>query len=145
MRLKNKTIATYFALILGVFGMHRFYLKGWGDKWGWLQLTISAIGLVGMRRIWALGQDDRLAWALVPFFGFSLFAACLAAIVLGLMPEAKWNKAYNEETLESHSAGGTSGVTIFGVIFALLSGTTALMSTIAYSGQKYFEMVLKTA
>ncbi len=153
MRLKNKTIATYFALILGVFGMHRFYLKGLGDKWGWLQLTISAVGLVGMRRIWALGQDDRLAWALVPFFGLSLFAACLAAIVFGLMPEGKWNAAYNTPPPESHGAGGSSrvnagvstGLTIFGVILALLLGTTALMSTIAYSGQKYFEAVLKTA
>jgi TM2 domain-containing membrane protein YozV len=147
MALKNKTTTTYLALLLGIFGAHRFYLKGFGDVWGWLQAAVTAIGLVGMRRVWVLGQDDQLAWALVPFFGFSLFAASLAAIVFGLMQEAKWNKAYNAHTAEDQSpcglAGRGTGLTIFGVIMALLLGTTALMSAIAYSGQKYFETVLK--
>lgn len=145
--MKNKTTTTYLALLLGIFGAHRFYLKGFADAWGWLQLAVTAIGLVGMRRIWVLGQDDQLAWALVPLFGFSLFAACLAAIVFGLMQEAKWNAAYNAHTSEDQSpcglAGRGTGLTIFGVIMALLLGTTALMSAIAYSGQKYFEAVLK--
>jgi TM2 domain-containing membrane protein YozV len=147
MALKNKTTTTYLALLLGIFGAHRFYLKGFGDIGGWLQAAVTAIGLVGMRRVWVLGQDDRLAWMLVPLFGFSLFAACLAAVVCGLMQEDKWNAAYNAKPLESHTAGGISGVstgvTIFGVILALLLGTTALMSAIAYSGQKYFEAILK--
>lgn len=141
--MKNKTTTTYLALLIGIFGAHRFYLKGFRDGWGWLQVVVTAMGLVGMRRIWMLGQDDKLAWMLVPLFGFSLFAACLAAIVFGLMQEAKWNVAYNAQTLEGHTAGGTSGVTIFGVILALLLGTTALMSAIAYSGQKYFEASIK--
>jgi TM2 domain-containing membrane protein YozV len=141
--LKNKTITTYLALLIGIFGVHRFYLRGLGDKWGWLQLIVTLIGLVGMRRIWVLGQDDRLAWALVPLVGFSLFAACLAAIVFGLTSQAKWNAAYNQETPEDHAAGGSSGVTIFGVIMALLLGTTALMSAIAFTGQRFFEAMLK--
>ena len=147
--MKNKTTTTYLALLLGIFGAHRFYLKGFGDVWGWLQTFVTAIGLVGMRRVWMLGQDDRLAWMLVPLFGFSLFAACSAAIVFGLMPEAKWNAVYSAKNPESHTSGTSSGVstgvTIFGVILALLLGTTALMSAIAYSGQKYFETVLKAA
>jgi hypothetical protein len=148
MQLKNKTLATYLALTLGIFSAHRFYLKGSSDKWAWLQLVATSIGLVGVRRIFAIGQDDRLAWALVPFLGFSLFAACLAAIILGLTQEAAWNKAYNRHTTEDQSpcglAGRGSGLTIFGVIMALLVGTTALMSAIAYSGQKYFEALLST-
>ena len=143
MAIKNKTTTTYLALLLGIFGAHRFYLKGFGDVWGWLQTVVTAIGLVGIRRIWVLGQDDRLAWMLVPLFGFSLFAACLCAIVFGLMQEAKWNAAYNTEAIESHTAGASSGATIFGVILALLLGTTALMSAIAYTGQKYFEASMK--
>jgi TM2 domain len=145
--MKNKTLATYLALTLGIFGAHRFYLKGLSDKWGWLQLAVTAIGLVGMRRIWALGHDDRLAWVLVPLVGFSLFAACLAAIVFGLASEAKWHAAYNAKPLENHASGGssgaTSGLTIFGVIMALLLGTTALMSAIAFTGQRFFEAMLK--
>lgn len=144
MRIKNKTLATYLALFLGLFGVHRFYLKGLSDLWGWLQAAATAIGLVGMRRIWAVGQDDQLAWALVPLFGVSLFAACLCAITYALSSEAKWNKAYNREGSLDHSAGGTSGITIFGAILALLLGATALMSVIAFTGQRYFEYSLKS-
>lgn len=143
MRIKNKTTATYLALFLGLFGVHRFYLKGFSDVGGWLQIVVSAIGLVGMRRIWALGQDDQLAWALVPFFGFSLFAAGLAAIVMGLTDKAKWNAIHNPSQSEDHAAGAGSGMTIFGVIVALLLGATALMSSIAFTGQRYFEHAMK--
>jgi TM2 domain-containing membrane protein YozV len=147
MALKHKTLSTYLALFLGTLGAHRFYLRGFGDIWGWLQASVTALGLIGMRRIWVLGQDDQLAWVLVPLFGFSLFAACLAAIVFGLMQEAKWNAAYNEHRLEDQSpcglAGSSTGTTIFGVILALLLGTTALMSAIAFTGQRFFEYSLK--
>ncbi len=146
--MKNKTLTVYLALFLGVLGAHRFYLKGFRDVGGWLQIIVSAIGFVGMRRIWALGQDDHLSWVLVPFFGLSLFAACLAAIIHGLMLEAKWNKAYNGNISASLTgytlAGSTSGTTIFGVILSLLLGATALMSSIAFTGQRFFEYSLKS-
>ena len=143
MQIKNKTLTVYLALLCGTLGAHRFYLKGFSDVWGWLQLTASAIGFVGMRRVFALGQDDQLAWALVPFFGFSLFAAGLAAIVIGLTDRAKLNAAYNPSESEGHTAGASSGMTIFGVIMALLLGATALMSSIAFTGQRYFEHAMK--
>ncbi len=143
--MKNKTLTVYLALFLGVLGAHRFYLKGFRDVGGWLQIIVSAIGFVGMRRIWALGQDDQLAWTLVPFFGFSLFAAGLAAIVAGLTDQAKWNKAYNPNHSADHPAGAGTGMTIFGVIMALLLGATALMSSIAFTGQRFFEYSLKFA
>ncbi len=145
--MKNKTLTVYLALFLGVLGLHRLYLKGWRDIGVWLHLLATGIGLIGLRRAFAVGQDDQLSWLLAPFFGFSLFAACLAAIVYGLMLEDKWNKAYNNKISASHTgyglAGGTSGATIFGVILALLIGATALMSAIAFTGQRYFEHGLK--
>ena len=145
MHIKNKTTATYLALFLGLLCIHRFYLKGFRDVLGWLQVLLSAIGFVGMRRIWALGQDDHLAWTLVPFFGLSLFAAGLAAIVIGLTDQAKWNKVYNPNHFADHPAGAGSGMTVFGVIMALLLGATALMSSIAFTGQRFFEYSLKSA
>ncbi len=33
---KSKTLATFLALLLGFAGLHRFYLHGLGDRWGWL-------------------------------------------------------------------------------------------------------------
>jgi len=149
MQLKNKTATTYLALLLGIFGAHRFYLKGWGDAWGWLQAVITSVGLVGMRRVWVLGQDDQLAWALIPFFGFSLFAACLATIIFGLMSEDKWNKTYNQDgsanPFDYGLAGRTSATTVFAIVLALLLGATALMSAVAFTGQRYFEHSLKSA
>lgn len=142
--MKNKTLAAYLALLFGVAGVHRFYLKGLADKWGWLQIFASSIGLYGVWRVMAFGQDDRLAWALVPFFGASLAAACLAAIVFGLMDKIKWNMAYNPLAANEASAGNSSGLGIFAVVLALLLGATASMSVIAFTGQRYFEYVLKS-
>lgn len=147
--MKNKTLTVYLALFLGLFGVYRLYLKGWRDTWFWLHLLATSLGLIGLRRAFAIGQDDQLSWVLAPFLGFSLFAACLAAIIYGLMLEAKWNKAYNSNAPASHAecglAGITSGTTIFGVILALLLGATALMSAIAFTGQRFFEYSLKSA
>ena len=136
MHTKNKTLTVYLALLLGVLGVHRLYLKGWRDIGFWLHMLATGLGLIGLRRAFVLGQDDQLSWLLMPFFGFSLFAACLAAIVYGLMLEAKWNQAYKGD-------GSTSGTTIFGVILSLLLGATALMSAIAFTGQRYFEHAMK--
>jgi hypothetical protein len=145
MDLKNKTLTTYLALIFGTLGAHRFYLKGLADKWGWLHLLATSTGLYGIRRMMVLGQDDRLAWLLMPFWGASLAAACLSAIVFGLMDKAKWNATYNPAAPADTAAGDSSGLGIFAVILALLLGATALMSVIAFTGQRYFEYVLKTA
>ncbi len=143
--MKNKTLAAYLALLFGCIGTHRFYLKGLADKWGWLHLLASSIGLYGIRRVMVFGQDDRLAWVLVPFFGASLAAACLAAIVFGLMDKTKWNAAYNPSASSEATAGNSSGLGIFAVILALLLGATALISAIAFTGQRYFEATLKVA
>jgi hypothetical protein len=145
MNLKNKTLTTYLALLFGMLGAHRFYLKGLADKWGWLHILASGIGLYGVRRVMVFGQDDRLAWVLVPFWGASLAAACLAAIIFGLMEKTKWNAAYNPSVSSDASAGNSTGLGIFAVILALLLGATALMSVIAFTGQRYFEATLKTA
>ncbi|MDI9332752.1 MAG: hypothetical protein QM533_00080 [Cytophagales bacterium] len=142
--MKNKTLATYLSLLLGTWGAHRFYLKGLADKWGWLHILASSIGLYGMRRMVVLGQDDRFAWALMPLFGASLAVACLSSIVFGLMDKTKWNANYNPAAASDAAAGDSSGLGIFAVIVALLIGATALMSVIAFTGQRYFESVLKT-
>lgn len=143
--LKSKTLATYLALLLGCIGAHRFYLKTISDKWGWMHLLASSMGAYGVRRIMVFGQDDRLAWVLVPFLGASLAAACLAAIIFGLMEKTKWNATYNPSVSSDASAGNSTGLGIFAVILALLLGATALMSVIAFTGQRYFEATLKTA
>jgi TM2 domain-containing membrane protein YozV len=41
---KNKTLAVWLALLGGVLGLHRFYLRGLGDWVGWLHPIPAALG-----------------------------------------------------------------------------------------------------
>lgn len=133
MAAKSKTAATWLAVVGGTLGLHRFYLHGAGDKAGWLYPLPTLAGLVGVTRMINLGQDDRIAWALIPLLGLSLSAAMLSAIVIGLTPDERWAARH----------GGAPRPTgwgpVLGAITALLLGGTALMGTIAFGGQKFFE------
>ena len=78
--IKNKTLATWLAVLLGSMGVHRFYLRGLGDWIGWMHPIASALGWWGVERVQIYGQDDQLSWILIPFLGASIAAACLPAI-----------------------------------------------------------------
>ena len=132
---KSKTLATWIALIGGGLGLHRFYLYGPRDLWGWLWPLPTLVGAYGVARVLKLGQDDQLAWLLLPLLGLALSSAMLAAIVYGLMPDEQWNARFNPQG-RTHQAGWA---VVFGVVLSLLIGATVLMSTIAFSGQRYFE------
>ena len=92
---KSKTLATWIAVIGGGLGLHRFYLRGFRDVWGWLHAVPTLVGLYGVQRMNELGQDDQLAWALIPLLGFMLAGAMLAAIVYGLTTDEKWDARHN--------------------------------------------------
>jgi hypothetical protein len=42
--MKNKTLAAWLAFLGGPLGLHRFYLHGLGDPWGWLLPIPTALG-----------------------------------------------------------------------------------------------------
>ncbi len=63
MTARSKTLATWLAFVAGSLGLHRFYLHGLRDGWGWLHVPPTLLGLYGVERMLELGQDDRLAWA----------------------------------------------------------------------------------
>jgi TM2 domain-containing membrane protein YozV len=81
---KSKTLATWIAVVGGMFGLHRFYLHGLRDLPGWLFAWPTLAGLYGVQRMRQLGVDDHLAWALIPLLGLTLSIAMLSAIVHGL-------------------------------------------------------------
>lgn len=132
---KHKAVAVWLALLVGVFGLHRFYLHGLKDRWGWLFPLPTLLGLVGVQRMNQLGQDDRLAWLLIPLLGLSLVAALLGGIVYGLTPDERWNARFNG----GRPAPASGWVAIIGVVLCVLLGGTTLMATIAFSAQRYFE------
>ena len=144
MAIKNKTLATWLAFLLGQTGLHRFYLFGLRDILAWLHPIIAAIGWYGVFRVRTLGQDDQLAWLLVPVLGFLLAATAITAIYYGLSSLEKWNATHNPQQLDA-LAGQTNWLGIGAVVFSVLVGTTALMSSIAFSFQRYFEYQIEEA
>ena len=134
-RYRSKTLATWIALIGGAFGLHRFYLHGLTDRWAWLFMPPTLLGLYGVQRMREFGVDDHLAWALIPLLGLMLAATMTSAIVYGLMPDERWNARFNPSGPQ-HRTGWS---TVIGVIVALVVGAGVLMATIAFSAQRYFE------
>ena len=132
---KSKTLATWLALLGGVFGLHRFYLHGFRDRLGWLHPVPTLLGWHGVVRLREYGVDDRLAGLLLPMLGLMLALAMLTAIVHGLTPDERWNLRYNPARPAAPSGWGV----VLGVIVALAVGATALLSTIAYTAQRLFE------
>ncbi len=132
---KSKTLATWLACIGGAFAAHRFYLHGVRDVWAWLHAVPTLAGLYGIHRVQTLGQDDQWSWVLLPLLGLMIAQAGLFAILYGLTPDAKWDDAHNP----GHAPRNTRWLPVLGVIAALMIGATALMATIAFGGQRFFE------
>ncbi|MEO7940256.1 MAG: NINE protein [Burkholderiaceae bacterium] len=137
--MKNKTLATWLALLGGPLGLHRFYLHGWGDRIGWLLPWPSLVGAMGVVRARQLGVDDQLSWVLAPLLGFTIAACCLTAIIYGLTEATKWNQRFNPSAQPPTTAGNSNGLTVLALVCAMLLGTTALMASLAYSFQHVFE------
>lgn len=137
-RYRSKTIATWLAVLFGAFGVHRFYLRGWRDWQGWAYPLPTLLGLAGVQRMRAFGQDDRVAWVLIPILGLALSAAMLSAIVYGLTPDETWDRRHNPQAPGRRTSWGP----VLGAIVALLVGATALMGTVAFGGQRFFEWQL---
>ena len=133
-RPRSKLLATWLAILGGSLGLHRFYLHGARDAWGWLYPLPTLAGAYGAWRMRELGVDDRLGGLLVPLLGATLAAAWLSAVVHGLTDDTRW---------AARHAGGApprSGwLTVVGVVLAAALGATVTMATIAFVAQQYFE------
>lgn len=117
---KNKSFATFLALLLGGVGAHRFYLRGPLDKAGLLHLaSIPAAGLV-----FGLAPDANLFYQVLPIL-VSYIVGFLETLVIGLMPDEKFDAAFNA------GSGKTSDSTW---ILALLLVVTMLVGTITLIG-----------
>ena len=136
---RSKTIAAWLALVAGAIGMHRFYLHGLRDAWGWLHPLPTALGLIGVHRLRTLGQDDPVAWMLIPLLGMVLSWTMGTAIFYALMPDERWDATYNP----GHAVVPTRWGPVFAAVLGLLIGGAVLMGSIAYGVQKFFEWQLE--
>ncbi|MCU6435591.1 NINE protein [Undibacterium sp. Jales W-56] len=120
---KNKTLATLLAATLGSAGLHRFYLTGKQDIWGWLHFSTLPLS-------WLLGHFFFGLPLLVtagPFI-LSFLIAMLEALVLGLTADEKWDLKYNAQ---SGQASESSWPLALILVLSLGVGAFALIATIA--------------
>lgn len=143
--MKNKTLAAWLAFLGGPVGLHRFYLFGWSDSLGWLLPIPTAMGMYGITRAQDFGIDDVASWWLVLPLGINVAACSLNAILYALMDPQKWNQRFNPQADAMSDAGKTNWLTIGAMVLSLLVGTTALLSSLAYGFQRYFEYQIEEA
>ena len=139
---RSKTMATWAALLGGVAGMHRFYLKGPRDPLAWLLPLPTLLGSYGIWRAREFGLDDRWSWVLMPLLGLVLSVCALTAIIYGLTEQQRWNKKFNRGQALDDPRGATNWLTILAVVLATFLGMTALMASIVFSIQRLFEWQL---
>jgi hypothetical protein len=143
--MKNKTLATWLSIGTGPLGLHRFYMFGWRDSWGWVMALLSLLGVYGFERVQSMGLDDPLSWFLLPVLGLTMAASALNALYWGLMSQAEWNGHYNPLADPEHTAGRTNWFTVIALVLSMIIGTTALLSSLAYGFQRYFESQISEA
>jgi len=131
---KNKTVATLLALLLGGFGVHRFYLKPGADRIGLLHLCcLPVTGIL-------YGAVKPHPFYIVLPLLVSYIAGFVEALVIGLTPDEKWDAQYNAHSgRESRS----NWVLVLLLVITMLVATTVLIGTIArlsdvmYTGGAY--------
>jgi hypothetical protein len=120
---RNKTFTTLLAAIVGGLGLHRFYLHGAKDQWGWLHLS-SALLSLSINSIGA-NQPEIFVWA--PLI-VSILAGFIEALVLGLMPDDKWDAQHNRNSGRSSNSSWPLALIL---VLTLGIGATALIAVIA--------------
>jgi hypothetical protein len=142
---KSKTLATWLAVAGGGFGLHRFYLHGLRDVWGWVHVPLTLLGMAGVQRMLAFGLDDTAAPWLLPLGGLSIVAGMLAAILCGLSTDERWDARHNPGAPAGQGTPAAGWGAVLGVIAALLIGATVLLSSITFTLQRYFEAEAEAA
>lgn len=120
---KNKTVATLLASVLGGLGAHRFYLYGRKDGWGWAHFLTVPLSLLAI----SLGADRPLVFLASPLL-ISVLAGFVEALVLGLVPDERWDAVHNRDSgRQSHSHWPLALL----LVLTLGVGATALIAMIA--------------
>ena len=131
---KNKTVATLLALLLGGFGIHRFYLKPGADRIGLLHLCcLPVTGIL-------YGAVKPHPFYIVLPLLVSYIVGFVEALVIGLTPDEKWDATYN---MHSGRQSRSNWVLVLLLVVTMLVATTVLIGTIArlsdvmYTGGAY--------
>lgn len=127
---KNKTLATLLAFGAGAVGLHRFYLYGWSDKFGWLHACTLPLSGILMQLL----PDQQWMFTASPLI-LSLLAACLETLVIGLTPDDKWDALHNAGSGKQSRSSWPLAILL---VLTMGTGTTALIAVIARTADLLF-------
>jgi hypothetical protein len=119
----NKTLASFLAFLFGGIGLHRFYLRGKSDRWGWIHLL--SVPLCGLAI--TLFPAAPIFFTMMPLI-FSALIAFLEALVIGLTPDEKWDARYNPSSGRASDSGWPLAILL---VLTVGVGATGLIATIA--------------
>ncbi|NHZ65262.1 NINE protein [Massilia genomosp. 1] len=132
---KNKTFASFLALILGALGAHRFYLRGSLDKLGLLH--VASLPIAGL--VIGLVPEANWFFKILPLV-VSAIVGCIEALVIGLMPDEKFDAAFNAGSGRKSASNWPLAVLL---VCTMLVAATMGISTLArlfdllYTGGSY--------
>jgi hypothetical protein len=124
-RHKSKTIATALSALVGMLGLHRFYLFGCKDVAGWIYLAASLVYLNIAVHFWS---GPSLATRVACLFPLTAFIAAVEALVIGLTEDTKWDQRHNACSLGQSRSGWPL---IIVLVLTMATGFTALVASLA--------------
>lgn len=120
---KNKTLATLLAALLGAIGVHRWYLRGFGDRYAWMHAATLPLGVLGT----FLVPPIYAIFGALPLI-LSGLIACIEALVLGLMPDEKWDATFNSSSGQTSESGWP---VVLLVVLSLAGGAVGVIALIS--------------
>lgn len=124
---KNKTLAALLASIGGTFGLHRFYLHGFHDKWGWLHVLSVPVSGLAYFLSQVFSQNLHPFFTAIPII-ISMLIGFLNCLMIGTTSDEKWDARYNQNTSKkSHS----SWLIVVILVLTLGFGASTLIALIA--------------
>lgn len=121
----NKTLTCLLAAVFGGIGLHRFYLYGRKDVFGWLHaasLPVSALAVLLLSNTHALFAGILLI--------LSVLCGFLEALVIGLSPDDKWDAQHNPESSQQSESHWVLALIL---VLTLGVGATAVIALLARS------------
>ena len=133
-RHKNKTFATLLALLLGGFGVHRFYLKGPVDRLGLLH--VCSLPVTGI--LWGAVHPHPF-YVVLPIL-LSYVVGFVEGLVIGLTPDEAWDAQHNQGSGKSSRSNWMLALLLVltvGIGAIALIGMIARVFDLLYTGGAY--------
>jgi TM2 domain-containing membrane protein YozV len=125
---RHKALAALLAAVGGALGAHRWYL---GRRYAWLPLAVTAACLPLLLGVRNWFQTPAFFVAMIP-----VVTGFVEALVLALMPDARFDARYNATTGRTNRSGWNA---VLVAIFSLMIGAIVLMASLALLFQTGFE------